>query len=81
MQFYWIFWSICAVFFGYGIVSILTKIEKHLSVITAYQILNKYKEQIDRGDADPIMERTVKEADEMLLKSVGLMVVKEDKND
>lgn len=81
MQFYWVLWSICAVFLGYTIVSILTKIEKHLSVITAYQILNKYKEQIDRGDADPIMERTVKEADEMLRKSVGLMVIRKDEND
>lgn len=81
MQFYWVFWSICAAFLEYAIVSILTKIERHLSVITAYQILNKYKEQIDRGNADPIMERTVREADEMLQKSVGLMVVRKDEND
>ena len=81
MQFYWIFWSICAVFLGYAIVSILTKIEKHLSVIAAYRILSEYKEHVDRGDADPIMERTVREADEMLLKSVGLMVIRKDEND
>ena len=81
MNFYWVFWSICTVFLGYGIVSILTKIERHLSVITAYRILSEYKEKIDHGDADPLMERTVREADEMLRQSIGLMVIREDEND
>lgn len=81
MHFYWIFWSICAVFLGYKLVAISMRIEKHLSVITAYRILNEYKQQVDRGNADPIMERTVREADEMLRRSVGLMVVREDEND
>lgn len=81
MQFYWVLWSVCGVFIGYGIVSLLMRIEKHLSVLTAYRILNDFHQQVDRGEADPITERTVREADEMLRKSIRLMVVKEDEND